>query len=111
MKTLSTLVAAYLGLADLLGPIWAALSLAGAALLRAMVPLTEPPEFDLAGKAVLLLAGASDPIVPADNTARLAALLKAGGAAVRQHTLPAGHGLSQADVSIARDWLAALTPR
>ncbi len=47
-------------------------ALAGAALLRAMVPLATPPAADLTGKPVLLLTGAADPIVRAENAARLA---------------------------------------
>jgi phospholipase/carboxylesterase len=79
--------------------------LAGAALLRAMVPLADPPAADLAGKPVLILSGDSDPIVPADNAARLAAVLGAAGAVVEHRILPAGHGLSQADVAITKAWL------
>jgi phospholipase/carboxylesterase len=80
-------------------------ALAGAALLRAMVPLQNPPPADLAGKPVLLLSGALDPIVPADNSARLAALLEASGATVQVQTLPGGHGLSQADVALTKAWI------
>ena len=48
-------------------------ALAGAALLRAMVPLAAPPTRPTSrGKPVLLLSGAADPIVPAENAARLA---------------------------------------
>ena len=83
-------------------------ALAGAALLRAMVPLPDPPAADLAGKPVLILSGAMDPIVPAENAARLAAILKGAGASVEHRTLPAGHGLSQADVTIAREWMGTL---
>jgi len=82
--------------------------LAGAALLRAMVPLRDPPAADLAGRPVLILSGAADPIVPAGNAARLAAMLTAAGAAVRHETVPAGHGLSQADLAITQDWLGRL---
>lgn len=82
-------------------------TLAGAALLRAMVPLPDKPA-GLAGKPVLILSGAMDPIVPADNAARLAAVLKGAGASVEQRTLPAGHGLSQADVTLAREWMSKL---
>jgi phospholipase/carboxylesterase len=81
-------------------------ALAGAVLLRAMVPLKEIPEVDLAGKPVLILSGAMDPIVPADNAARLAAMLEGVGASVDHRILPAGHGLTQADVSIAKTWLS-----
>jgi phospholipase/carboxylesterase len=81
-------------------------ALAGAVLLRAMVPLPEPPRADLTGKPVLILSGSMDPIVPADSAARLAAQLTAAGAAVTHRVLPAGHGLSQADVALAKEWLA-----
>lgn len=80
-------------------------ALSGAILLRAMVPLSDPPNAGLAGKPVLLLSGQSDPIVPASNSARLAALLSEAGARVTHKVLPAGHQLSQADVSLARDWV------
>lgn len=80
--------------------------LAGAALLRAMVPLADPPAANLGGKGVLLLSGAMDPIVPEENAARLGAQLRAAGANLDHRTLPVGHGLSQADVNLTRDWLA-----
>jgi phospholipase/carboxylesterase len=80
-------------------------ALAGAVLMRAMVPLRTAPEADLTGKPVLILSGAMDPIVPADNAARLAQQLTAAGANVTHETLPGGHGLSQADVTLAREWL------
>jgi phospholipase/carboxylesterase len=80
-------------------------ALASAALLRAMVPLSDPPPVDLAVKRVLLLSGALDAMVPAANAARLAALLERAGAAVQAQTLPAGHGLSQADVTLTKAWL------
>jgi phospholipase/carboxylesterase len=80
--------------------------LSGAVLLRAMVPLSEPPAADLAGTPVLMLSGVADPIVPAANAAKLAALLGDAGAAITHRILPAGHQLAQADVTLARDWLA-----
>ena len=83
-------------------------TLAGAVLLRAMAPLADPPSPDLAGMPILLLSGAADPIVPADNAARLAATLGRAGAVVQHETLPAGHGLSQADVAITKAWLERL---
>ncbi|TFV41635.1 alpha/beta hydrolase [Bradyrhizobium frederickii] len=82
--------------------------LAGAILLRAMVPLSDPPTADLAGKPILLLSGQGDPIVPAGNSARLATLLSQAGASVTHRVLPAGHQLSQADVTLARDWIGNL---
>jgi phospholipase/carboxylesterase len=83
-------------------------ALAGAALLRAMVPLAQPPEASLTGKPVLLLSGAMDPIVPAENAARLASILKNAGARVEQQTLPTGHGLSQSDVLLTQTWIERL---
>ena len=81
-------------------------SLAGAALLRAMVPLAQPPAADLSGSPVLILSGSMDPIVPAANAADLARQLQQAGANVEHRTLPASHGLSQADVTLTRDFLA-----
>lgn len=80
-------------------------ALAGAALLRAMVPLAEPPATNLAGRRVLLLSGMSDPMMPAAMAARLAAMLKASGAELSHRTLPGGHGLSQADLALTREWI------
>jgi phospholipase/carboxylesterase len=82
--------------------------LAGAVLLRAMVPLASKPSADLAGKPVLLLSGARDPIASAANAERLAALLAQAGAAVEHRTVPAGHELSQADIAFAQSWLASI---
>ena len=83
-------------------------TLAGAVLIRAMVPLSTPPEADLTGKPVLILSGGVDSIVPAENAERLASQLTAAGASVRHEVLPAGHGLSQADLSLTRKWLGQL---
>jgi phospholipase/carboxylesterase len=82
--------------------------LRGAALLRAMVPYAEAPAARLEGTDVLLLSGTADPIVPAANSAALVRMLQDTGAAVTQHELPVGHGLSQMDVALTRNWLAAL---
>ena len=81
--------------------------LAGAALLRAMVPLSTPPAFRLDRTPVLILSGAADPIVPARNAARLAAMLSQAGADLRHETLRTGHGLTQDDVVRAAAWLQA----
>lgn len=83
--------------------------LAGAVLIRAMVPLSQPPAVDLAGKPVLILSGSMDPMVPADNAQRLAKQFVNAGADVQHRTLPAGHGLSQADVALTRDFLMRCT--
>jgi phospholipase/carboxylesterase len=84
--------------------------LAGAILLRAMVPLSAPPAARLMGTPILLLSGATDPIVPAANAARLAAMLGAAGGVVEHHTLAAGHGLTQEDLALAQGWLERALP-
>ncbi|HSI42190.1 MAG TPA: alpha/beta hydrolase [Xanthobacteraceae bacterium] len=81
-------------------------ALTGAVLLRAMVPLAVPPASRLDSTKVLILSGAADPIVPAANAARLTAQLEAAGASVQHRILPGGHGLSQADVGLAKAWFA-----
>ena len=83
-------------------------AVAGAVLLRAMVPLRDPPAADLTAKPVLIVSGAADPIVPADNARRLASRLKDAGAVVQYEVLPTGHGLSQADVALAKTWIDQL---
>jgi len=86
-------------------------TLAGAALLRAMVPLSEPPRPDLSGVRVLVASGMADPIVPPSNSTRLAAMLRATGANVSHETLPVGHQLSRADLDLAREWLRTVDAR
>ncbi|NEU14346.1 alpha/beta hydrolase [Methylobacterium sp. BTF04] len=81
---------------------------AGAVLIRAMVPFADSPPADLAGCPVLMLSGASDPIVPAGNARALAQTLTGRGASVDHVVLPVGHGLSQADIDRATPWLAGL---
>ncbi|MCA1457473.1 alpha/beta hydrolase [Bradyrhizobium sp. BRP22] len=80
-------------------------TLAGAALLRAMVPLSDPPRANLAGAPVLIASGQMDPIVPTSNSARLAEMLRDAGADVTRRTLPVGHQLSRADLVLGKDWL------
>jgi len=70
------------------------------------VPLPAPPAADLAGKPVLILSGAMDPIIPEANAAELARQLSAAGAAVTHEVLPAGHQLTQCDITLARDFVA-----
>jgi phospholipase/carboxylesterase len=76
-----------------------------AILFRAMVPLEPDPLPTLPGTAVYLGAGRFDPIVPAENSARLADLLGQAGAVVTLDWRDEGHHLSPSDVSAAADWL------
>jgi phospholipase/carboxylesterase len=80
-------------------------ALAGAILLRATLPLKETEPVDLTGKPVLIITGGSDPLISPEGAARLAARLQQYGAVVEHRTLPVGHELSQADISIAKQWL------
>jgi phospholipase/carboxylesterase len=80
--------------------------LSGAVLFRAMVPLVPAGLPDLDGVPVLLVEGEHDPIVPSANAERLAALLGDSGAAVSLHWARAAHGLTPADVDVARRWMA-----
>ncbi len=80
-------------------------ALAGAVLLRAMVPLAQPPAADLTGKSILIVSGAADPIIPAANAAALAGEFRQAGASVQHESLPTGHGLTQTDLAIATKWL------
>ncbi|WP_027581661.1 alpha/beta hydrolase [Bradyrhizobium sp. Ai1a-2] len=80
-------------------------TLSGAALLRAMVPLSDPPRADLGGIPVLIASGQMDPIVPSSNSAKLADILLDAGADVTYRTLPVGHQLARADLVLTREWL------
>jgi phospholipase/carboxylesterase len=81
-------------------------TLAGAILLRATTPLIEPPRPDLSGIPVLILSGVSDPVIPRSGAEKLKLALAAAGARVERVELPAGHGLTQADVERAKAFFA-----
>jgi phospholipase/carboxylesterase len=81
-------------------------ALAGAVLFRAMLPFEPEAVSDLSATAVLLSNGRLDPIVPVEQPERLAALLREGGADATLHWERAGHELTEADVDVARAWLA-----
>jgi phospholipase/carboxylesterase len=85
-------------------------ALAGAILLRATLPLKETEPVDLTGKPVFIGTGGSDPMMSPEGAARLAARLQQYGAVVEHRTLPAGHELSQADISLAKQWLRTNNP-
>ncbi len=85
--------------------------LAGAILLRAMTPFEPETMPDLAGKPVYLAAGRSDQMVPAENTERLAELLREAGAEVTLDWQPGGHGIGPAEIQAARDWLTNAAAR
>jgi len=64
----------------------------------------------LGGTDVLVAAGEGDPYSSAAQTARLAEVLRDGGATVTVHTAPgAGHSLTRDDLAEAARWAASLT--
>ena len=73
-----------------------------AILIRAMTPFVPEDAPNLSGKRVLLLTGEFDPILPIEDARRLAGILRSAGAEVEHVVLPAGHGLTEADVEHAR---------
>jgi len=77
-----------------------------AVLLSPMVPFEPATLPDLAGTAVFVGAGRSDPMVPVAQVERLAAILRDAGAEVTVHWDPGGHTISSAEVQAAREWLA-----
>ena len=79
--------------------------LSGAALFHAMVPFVPESNPDLSGKRVFLGAGRYDPLVPTEQTERLADLLKGAGANVTLHWESGGHELNRGEVEAAREWL------
>ena len=81
-------------------------SLAGAALLRAMVVLEPDNLPDLSGKRILISSGQHDPIVPNNHPPRLAEQFRGAGAVVTLNSSTAGHGLTSADVTAARQFIA-----
>jgi phospholipase/carboxylesterase len=85
--------------------------LAGAVLLRAMLPFEPDRPPALAGKPVLMLSGRSDPFMSGAASARLAELLMQGGAELTHKTIDAGHNLTQEDFAIAAQWLENLNGR
>jgi predicted esterase len=80
-------------------------SLAGAILLRPMVPLRPQPLPNLRGKPVLIEAGRTDVISPPDQTAQLAGMLQAAGAQMAVFWHETGHNLTNSDAPIAQRWL------
>lgn len=79
-------------------------------LLRPMIPFQpEKPATEAPGE-VLLLSGSNDPTVPAGMPEAYAQLLSAYyPGQVRLELLPGGHGLSQADLSMAQGFLLGVS--
>ena len=83
--------------------------LAGAMLLRPMVPFV-PDELPLLnGARVLVGAGTNDQLIEPEETNRLVTLLQACGASVDLYWQPGGHGLGQGDLDQTRAWFSQQT--
>ena len=82
-------------------------ALAGAILLRAMLPFDPRPLPDLSSIPVLLIAAHDDELIPIEGAGLLAALLGEAGANVTYEVLRTGHGLTAEDLKLASEWLAA----
>ncbi|HEV3148267.1 MAG TPA: alpha/beta hydrolase [Chthoniobacterales bacterium] len=79
-----------------------------AILFRAMVPLVPEKLPDLSSARMWIGAGNQDPIIPTSETHRLVDLLRTAGADVTIRFVNAGHGLTNNEIEIARDWLMSL---
>jgi len=82
--------------------------LRAAILFRAMVPLVPEKLPDLSSARIWIGAGNQDPIIPTSETQRLVDLLRIAGADVTIRFVNAGHGLTNNEIEIARDWLMNL---
>jgi predicted esterase len=83
-------------------------TLRAAILFRAMVPLVPEKLPDLSSARMWIGAGNQDPIIPTSETQRLVDLLRTAGADVTVRFVNAGHGLTNNEIEIARDWLMSL---
>lgn len=82
--------------------------LAGAVLLRPMVPLIPETLHALGGKPVFIAAGRHDSMVSMAQSENLVELLENLGARVALRWQNAGHGLANEEWQAARDWLSEL---
>jgi phospholipase/carboxylesterase len=81
-------------------------TLAGAVLLRAMVPIIPESPPILTGVPVFLAAGRGDPFIPAEGTNQLAAMLQKAGADLTLRWSNRGHQLDPDEIDEIRIWLA-----
>lgn len=79
--------------------------LAGAILLRPMVPIIPETLPNLNHQYVLILAGREDTIVPMQQSDTLQGLLTRAGAEVQLRWVEGGHSLVKGDLNLSRSWL------
>jgi phospholipase/carboxylesterase len=85
-------------------------TLAGAVLLRPMVPLVPEPLPDLAAAPVWLACGRFDPVVPETEPRRLADVLRRAGADVSLRWADADHRFTRPEIRDAAAWVAERFP-
>jgi phospholipase/carboxylesterase len=85
-------------------------ALAGAILMRAMLPFDPRPLPDLSGIPILMLTGRHDELIPSQQAGLLNALLGEAGADATFEVIEAGHGLIGEDLNLAAQWLADRGP-
>ncbi len=83
--------------------------LAGAVLLRPMLPFTMQVVPDLSNVRILIESGTGDIIVPKDQPEALAETFRRGKAEVSLRWHEAGHQLTEADIESAQQWLSHLS--
>ena len=79
--------------------------LAGAVLLRAMLPFEPETMLKLKKKPVMILAGSDDAMMPRESTERLAEILRLAGASVTLSWQQTGHRLTDLDKETAQNFL------
>jgi phospholipase/carboxylesterase len=80
-------------------------TLAGAVLLRAMLPIMPEKRPDLSGISVFLAAGKKDPFIAPEGTKQLADLLQKAGADLTLRWSDRAHQLESEEIDEASKWL------
>ena len=81
-------------------------ALAGAILIRAMVPFEPASLNDLSGKRIFISEGKNDPIVPRVQGTRLQELFQERGADVTMLWNEVDHRMTRAELDVIKDWLS-----
>lgn len=85
-------------------------TLAGAALLRPVLPLGPGTTPLLAGKKVFIAAGTKDPWAPIEKVEALVRLLQDSGCSVTPRWEPAGHELTERELAGLQEWASRHIP-
>ena len=82
--------------------------LAGAVLLRPMLPLEPEAQPELSGVPVYVAAGTMDEMIPRESTKALVERLESAGAEVTVSWAEAGHRFAREELEAAKEWLGRL---